>query len=146
MEIEPETTSRFGAGLLGHRTFRQLVKFGLVGASGFIINVSVFAFCLRVLGVHYRLAYVFAFGVAVTNNFCWNRLWTFRHQRDGSHMAMQGARFFAVSLLAAIAGFVLLEVFVRAGLAKIPSEMLAVTLVVPISFLGNKHWSFRHRP
>jgi putative flippase GtrA len=58
-------------------------------------------------------------------------------------MAMQGARFFAVSLLAAVAGFVLLEVFVRAGLPKIPGEMLAVALVVPISFLGNKHWSFR---
>ena len=65
---------------------------------------SVFAFCLRVLDVHYRLAYVIAFCVAVTNNFVWNRVWTFRHQRDDSHVAMQGARFFAVSLLAAAAG------------------------------------------
>ena len=143
MEAGQETSPRPRAGLLAHRTFRQLVKFGLVGASGFIINVSVFAFCLRVLDVHYRLAYVFAFCVAVTNNFFWNRVWTFRHQKDGTHVAMQGARFFAVSLLAAVAGFVLLEAFVRAGFPKIPGEMLAVTLVVPISFLGNKHWSFR---
>ena len=143
MKVEPDTSSRLGAGLLAHRTFRQLVKFGLVGASGFIVNVSVFAFCLRVLAVHYRLAYVIAFCVAVSNNFVWNRLWTFRQQRNGSHVAMQGARFFAVSLVAATGGFVLLEVFVRAGLPKIPAEMLAVALVVPISFLGNKHWSFR---
>jgi dolichol-phosphate mannosyltransferase len=143
MEAGQETSPRPRAGLLAHRTFRQLVKFGLVGASGFIINVSVFAFCLRVLDVHYRLAYVFAFCVAVTNNFFWNRVWTFRHQKDATHVAMQGARFFAVSLLAAVAGFVLLEAFVRAGFPKIPGEMLAVTLVVPISFLGNKHWSFR---
>ena len=143
MQIEPETTPRFAAGLLAHRTFRQLIKFGLVGATGFIINVSVFAFSLRVLDVHYRLAYVIAFCVAVSNNFAWNRIWTFRHQKDDSHMAMQGARFFAVSLLAAVAGFVLLEVFVRSGLPKIPGEMMAVALVVPISFLGNKHWSFR---
>jgi dolichol-phosphate mannosyltransferase len=143
MRVEPDTPARLGAGLLAHRTFRQLVKFGLVGASGFIVNVSVFAFCLRVLDVHYRLAYVFAFCVAVSNNFIWNRLWTFRQQRNGSHVAMQGARFFAVSLIAASGGFVLLELFVRAGLPKIPAEMLAVALVVPISFLGNKHWSFR---
>jgi dolichol-phosphate mannosyltransferase len=103
----------------------------------------VFAFSLRVLEVHYRLAYVFAFCIAVTNNFFWNRVWTFRHQKDGLHVAMQGARFFAVSLMAAVAGFVLLEAFVRAGFPKIPAEMLAVALVVPISFLGNKHWSFR---
>jgi putative flippase GtrA len=143
MAVEPETSPRFGAGLLAHTTFRQLVKFGLVGATGFLINVGVFAFCLRALDVHYRLAYVIAFAVAVTNNFVWNRVWTFRHQRDGSHVAMQGARFFAVSLVAATGGFVLLELFVRAGMPKIPGEMLAVVLVVPISFLGNKHWSFR---
>jgi putative flippase GtrA len=143
MQAGPETSPGVNSGLLAHRTFRELVKFGLVGASGFVVNVTVFAFCLRVLDVHYRLAYVFAFCVAVTNNFVWNRLWTFRRQRDGTHVALQGMRFFAVSLLAAAAGFVLLEVFVRAGLPKIPAEMLAVTLVVPISFLGNKHWSFR---
>jgi putative flippase GtrA len=143
MQIEDKTSPRLRAGLLGHRTFRQLVKFGLVGATGFVINVSVFAFCLRVLDVHYRIAYVIAFCVAVTNNFVWNRVWTFRHQKDDSHVAMQGARFFAVSLIAAAGGFVLLEAFVRSGLPKIPAEMLAVALVVPISFLGNKHWSFR---
>jgi putative flippase GtrA len=143
MQIEDKTSARVGAGLLAHHTFRQLVKFGLVGATGFIINVSVFAFCLRALDVHYRIAYVIAFCVAVTNNFVWNRVWTFRHQKDDSHVAMQGARFFAVSLVAAAGGFVLLEAFVRAGLPKIPAEMLAVALVVPISFLGNKHWSFR---
>jgi putative flippase GtrA len=143
MQVEDKTSPRLGAGLLGHRTLRQLVKFGLVGATGFVINVSVFAFCLRVLDVHYRIAYVIAFCVAVTNNFVWNRVWTFRHQKDDSHVAMQGARFFAVSLVAAAAGFILLEAFVRAGMPKIPAEMLAVSLVVPISFLGNKHWSFR---
>jgi putative flippase GtrA len=143
MQLEDKTSPRLRAGLLGHRTFRQLVKFGLVGATGFVINVSVFAFCLRVLDVHYRIAYVIAFCVAVTNNFVWNRVWTFRHQKDDSPVAMQGARFFAVSLVAAAGGFVLLEAFVRSGLPKIPAEMLAVALVVPISFLGNKHWSFR---
>jgi dolichol-phosphate mannosyltransferase len=143
MAVEPETSPRFGAALLQHTTFRQLVKFGLVGATGFLINVGVFAFCLRALDVHYRLAYVIAFAVAVTNNFVWNRIWTFRHERDRSHAAMQGMRFFAISLAAALVGFVLLELFVRAGMPKIPGEMLAVVLVVPISFLGNKHWSFR---
>jgi putative flippase GtrA len=143
MEAGQETSPRFRAGLLRHHTLRQLIKFGLVGATGFVINVSVFAFSLRVLDVHYRLAYVFAFCVAVTSNFVWNRVWTFRHEKDDSHVALQASRFFAVSLLAAVAGLVLLEAFVRGGMPKIPGEMLAVLLVVPISFLGNKHWSFR---
>ncbi|MDX6536715.1 MAG: hypothetical protein QOD37_1056 [Gaiellales bacterium] len=143
MQAGEETSPRLRAGLLRHHTVRQLVKFGLVGATGFVINVSVFAFSLRVLDVHYRLAYVFAFCVAVTSNFVWNRVWTFRHEKDDSHVALQASRFFAVSLLAAVGGLVLLEAFVRSGMPKIPGEMLAVLLVVPISFLGNKHWSFR---
>ena len=143
MQAGEETSPRLRAGLLRHHTVRQLVKFGLVGATGFVINVSVFAFSLRVLDVHYRLAYVFAFCLAVTSNFVWNRVWTFRHEKDDSHVALQASRFFAVSLLAAVGGLVLLEAFVRSGMPKIPGEMLAVLLVVPISFLGNKHWSFR---
>jgi putative flippase GtrA len=143
MQAGEETSPRLRVGLLRHHTVRQLVKFGLVGATGFVINVSVFAFSLRVLDVHYRLAYVFAFCVAVTSNFVWNRVWTFRHEKDDSHVALQASRFFAVSLLAAVGGLVLLEAFVRSGMPKIPGEMLAVLLVVPISFLGNKHWSFR---
>ena len=143
MQARPETTPRFGAGLLGHRTFRQLVKFGLVGATGFVINVGVFAFCLAVLGVHYRLAYVFAFCVAVTNNFSGTA--SGRSATSGT-AATWRCRARASSPSACwrrVAGFVLLEAFVRAGMPKIPGEMLAVALVVPISFLGNKHWSFR---
>ena len=39
-----------------------------------------------------------SFLVAVTNNYTWNRLWTFRGQRG--HVGYQGLRFFVVSLLA----------------------------------------------
>ena len=39
-----------------------------------------------------------SFLVAVTNNYTWNRLWTFRHQRG--HVAYQGLRFLVVSTIA----------------------------------------------
>ena len=128
----------------------RFVKFGLVGASGIPVNLIVLYLGQEWLlhgistpSVRLNASLALAIFCATINNFIWNRVWTFRHERDASHMAMQGARFFAVSLLAAAAGFVLLETFVRLGIPKIPAEMLAVALVVPISFLGNKHWSFR---
>ena len=144
MQIEPETTPRFAAGLLGHRTFRQLVKFGLVGATGFIINVSVFAFCLRVLEVHYRLAYVFAFCVAVTNNFLLNRYWTFK----ATHVtaAVQAPRFFVVSLGALALNLVALHVLISVfALQATSAQAVAIALATPISFAGNKLWSFSRR-
>jgi putative flippase GtrA len=39
----------------------------------------------------------------------------------------------------------LLTLFVEAGLGKIVSQAIAVVLVTPLNFLGNKLWSFRRR-
>src|SRR3954451_20661688 len=121
----------------------QLIQFGLVGSSGFVVNTLVYAFALNVLGVDYHLAAVLAFCVAVTNNFVWNRAWTFRHRRDSSHAALQGARFLTVSVAALIPNLIVLDLLVRAGMGKVTAQVIAVCLVVPISFLGNRLWSFR---
>ncbi len=122
----------------------QLVRFGLVGGTGFVINVGVYALCVHALAMNYRAAYVLAWLVAVTNNFVLNRHWTF-DARAGS-VRFQAIRFFVVSVAAAVFGFLLLTVFVEsAGLAKVPAEALAVAASTPLNFLGNKLWSFRHR-
>jgi putative flippase GtrA len=39
----------------------------------------------------------------------------------------------------------LLTAFVAAGLGKVVSQAIAVVLVMPINFVGNKLWSFRRR-
>jgi dolichol-phosphate mannosyltransferase len=87
------------------------------------------------------LAAVVSFAVAVTNNYAWNRLWTFRRQRG--HVVLQGARFLVVSLLALGANLAVLAVLVAIGTPKVPAQAAAIILVTPLSFLGNKLWSFR---
>jgi len=76
----------------------QLVRFAAVGASGYAVNLVVFAVSVHLVGIDYRLAAVLAFVVSVVNNFWWNRHWTFDAKHD--HAIVQGVRFFAVSLLA----------------------------------------------
>ena len=93
--------------------------------------------------MHYNLAAACSFLVAVTNNYTWNRLWTFRGQRG--HLGFQGLRFFVVSLLALGANELLLTVFVAFGVGKVVSQAIAVVLVTPINFVGNKLWSFGRR-
>src|SRR5205823_851310 len=75
----------------------QLFKFGLVGASGYVINLGAFTVLVEVAGVHHIAAAVLSFCLAVTNNFVLNRIWTFRDMRGG-HAGFQAARFFAVSV------------------------------------------------
>ena len=140
----PVTRARVARGLRKPENWLQLIKFGLVGLSGFVVNFAVYAFALHVLDVHYIAASTLAFCVAVANNFMWNRHWTFRATRHSSHAAFQAARFLTVAVSALIPNLILLSLFVEQfGMGKIPAQVLAVCLVTPISFLGNKLWSFR---
>ena len=91
----------------------------------------------------YRLAATGSFLVAVTNNYLWNRLWTFR--RDRGHFGHQGLRFFAVSVIVYVGNLAILTLLVELGLGKIVAQAIAIVLVTPANFIGNKLWSFRRR-
>ncbi len=121
-------------------TWLELVRFALVGASGYVVNLAVFSVLLG-RGADYRLAATGAFLVAVANNFLWNRRWTFR-ARDG-HAGFQAARFLVVSVTAFLAGLAMLHALVDgAGVAELPAQAVAIIAATPLSFVGNKLWSF----
>lgn len=117
----------------------QLAKFAVVGSSGYVVNLAVYATLLG-LGADFRTAACSSFLVAVANNYAWNRNWTFRTER--AHVAVQGARFFAVSLLALGCNLAFLSGLVAAGVAHLPAQAAAIVLATPLSFFGNKLWSF----
>jgi putative flippase GtrA len=121
----------------------QLAKFCTVGATGYVVNLAVFSALVLGLDWHHLAAATVSFLVAVTNNYTWNRLWTFRGQRG--HVAYQGIRFLVVAVCALAANLVVLETLVSIGLAKVPSQAIAIVLVMPLNFIGNKLWSFRRR-
>jgi len=120
----------------------QLVRFGIVGGSGFMVNLAVYALCVHAFGVDYRASSVVAWLIAVLNNFLLNRHWTF--DATAGSVRFQAIRFFVVSLVAEAFSLVLLTVLVEsAGVAKVPAQALAVAASMPLNFLGNKLWSFR---
>jgi putative flippase GtrA len=120
--------ARVNAGLRKRANWEQLVKFCFVGASGYAVNLFVFSFVFLVLGVHYIPG---------------NRLWTFRDQRG--HYGYQGMRFLVVSTLALGANLLVLSGLVAVGLEEVLAQAIAIVLVTPINFLGNKLWSFGPR-
>ena len=116
----------------------------MVGGSGYIVNLAVYTLLLRGAGLHYLLAATCSFLVAVTNNYTWNRLWTFRGQRG--HIAYQGLRFLVVSTIALCANLVILYALVQQlDVGKVIAQAIAIVLVTPLNFVGNKLWSFGRR-
>ena len=119
----------------------QLLRFCVVGGSGYVVNLAVFYACTQ-LGTGHRGAAVAAFLVAVTNNFAWNRRWTFADAR-GEHAGFQAARFLAVSVAAFLFSFGILELLVSAGVGDLAAQAIAIVSATPLSFVGNRLWSFR---
>ena len=135
--------ARVNAALRRRGNWEQLLKFCAVGLTGYVINLGVYALLVRSFGVHYIPAAVLSFLVAVTSNYPWNRIWTFRAQRG--HVAYQGMRFLVVSTLALGANLLVLQLFVDAGFDKVAAQAIAIVLVTPVNFVGNKLWSFAPR-
>ncbi len=131
---------RIGAGTRKAANWVQLVKFGLVGGSGYVINLAVFAVMNQNFGVHHTLAAVGAFGVAVSNNYLWNRYWTFGAGTGKARF--EAARFFAVSLGALLINLVVLQLLVIAEMQELQAQAVAVAVAMPFNFLGNKLWTF----
>jgi putative flippase GtrA len=120
----------------------QLIRFGMVGASGFVVNLAVFAVCVHGAKIDYRLASVVAYLISVLSNFWLNRHWTFDARE--AHPGHQALKFFAVSLIAYGFQFVILVSLVDStGMEKVFAQALAVLAAMPLSFIGQKLWSFK---
>jgi dolichol-phosphate mannosyltransferase len=135
--------ARVRAGMRKRKNWEQLGKFCVVGVIGYSVNLAVYTVLLDGAGLHYISAAVGSFLVAVTNNYLWNRLWTFRAQRGG--VAYQGMRFLIVSTVALLANLAVLHLLVTAGLGEVVAQAIAIVLVTPVNFVGNKLWSFGSR-
>ncbi len=133
---------RWRAALTSTDNWTQLGKFCAVGAIGYAINLAVYAVLIHE-GLHYLAAATCSFLVAVTSNYIWNRIWTFRAERG--HVGAQGARFLVVSLASLGANLGVLHLLITAGTGKFVGQAIAIVVVTPLNFIGNKLWSFRRR-
>ena len=141
MSPATELAYRISAAARRPASWIQLAKFGLVGGSGYLINLVAFALLTSGFGVHHVAAAIGAFCVAVTNNFVLNRYWTFGPGEGPAHF--QAARFFAVSLASLALNIAVLELLVSNHLTgELAAQAIAVAVAMPFNFLGNKLWTF----
>src|ERR671936_1329608 len=111
--VVSDLRARATRALRQRHNWEQLAKFCIVGASGYVVNLLVYTALLDGADLHYRLAATGSFLVAVTNNYLWNRLWTFSHRRG--HFGYQGLRFLIVSVLVYTGNLAILTLLVELG-------------------------------
>ena len=127
------------------RGVRQFVKFGIVGASGFIVNLVLFTLLQRVVPDHtaplqYNAIYSVSFLAGGVSNYFLNRIWTFR---STGHAGREGAQFLTVSVLALIVGLII-SALVSPYLGHGHKTWFLATLSgIVVNFFVNKYWTFR---
>jgi putative flippase GtrA len=118
----------------------QVLRYCVVGGTGYVVNLVAFLIADR--SMTYTLAFSLAFVLAATSNFVWNRVWTFQVRHGVPHH--QYVRFLTVSAMALCLDLAVLRALVEAGgMAKVSAAALAILVATPVSFLGNKLWTFQ---
>ncbi len=124
-----------------HDPATQLVRFGVVGALGYLLAMAVYASQIAV-GVSAYAAVPAAFILNGLFNFVLNRLWTF--PPSGRSIGSELVRFWVVGAASLVANYCALYLLHDvAGLAAVPAQAIAIVAATPVGFLGNKLWSFR---
>jgi putative flippase GtrA len=123
---------------------QMVVRFGIVGLAGYAFSIALFAALVGPLGWDHRLSAAAATSLALACTFVVNRAWTFA--ADDRAAGGQAWRFAVVSAVAVGVNVIAVHVLVdRLGLPKVHGEALAVGVQAPVSYVGNRAWTFaRH--
>jgi len=120
----------------------QFGRYALVGVLGWVISIASFAFLFHVVGLSSTLCATGAFCLALTNNFLWNRYWTFK--AGHGHAGFQATRFVVINICAFLFSLVVLRFAIDVvGLPPVAAQTAAVLTAAPPNFVAHRIWSFR---
>ena len=82
-------------------TFKQFIKFGIVGVSGTIIDLGILNILIFISdhasGAWFPLFKGTSTALAIVNSYIWNRKWTFKSQNDAK--VIEFGNFFIISVI-----------------------------------------------
>jgi putative flippase GtrA len=127
---------------LRKRGVRQFVKFGIVGASGTVVNFLIAHALEKTTTLSWFADFAIGFMVGGVSNYIFNRIWTFGSRRNP---LVEGLQFLAVSALALLVGRVVFAIAERTGTHHFTATWFVATLAGTfVNFFINKYWTFRH--
>ncbi len=124
------------------RGVRQLMKFGIVGTSGFVVNLVIFTILQKQTSLPYWADFSIGFMLGGVSNWFLNRIWTFR---SDAHPGREGAQFLTVSFLALLVGNVTGSLLENGAHFHYHHRVwfLSTLSGMVVNFFVNKYWTFR---
>ncbi|MCL4498948.1 MAG: GtrA family protein [Chloroflexi bacterium] len=118
----------------------RVIRFGIVGLSGTVVNLIVIHFLFGQLHWSPTIAAAIAVEVSVVNNFIWNNRWTFGHR------TISLVRFFRFNL-ASLGGLVITTIIFTVlvqwfRLHYIVADIVAIGAATSWNFVASIFWTW----
>jgi len=129
------------------RALRTFIRFGLVGASGTVVNLGLFSVALHV-GLNKYVASAVAIELSIIWNFVLNNYWTFAARKTRDRTRIKGLKYNLVSLVTlgvSFATFSLMSALVPHAPAVV-DQFVGIIPGVLVNYFLNSYWTFRHEP
>lgn len=123
----------------------EVVRYGIVGASGVFVDLALLALLVEVAGVPLLLANALSFSGAVASNYRLNSYWTFRARAQRSHAVGGGLFLFAALVGLAISEAGLWVASERLGVFYVWTKLGLVAVVFAWNYAFNNVVTFRHQ-
>ncbi len=122
----------------------QFMKFGIVGISNTLLALTIYTVLVEVVGMWYLAASAIGFVAGAVNGFLLNRRWTFAgHKGD----ALTPVRWGVVQSCGLLLNLGLVALCVESlGMGKLLGQAVAISIVVIVTFVANRAWTFRSHP
>ena len=120
-----------------NKLLNQILKFGLVGGTAFVIDYVLLYFCTEFLHIHYLISSIISFTVSVIFNYILSIKWVFDVKKK------QDVKDFVIFIILSVIGlginslimYVMVEKF---GVYYMLSKIVATAVVMVYNFITRK--------
>ena len=120
----------------------RFIRFGIVGASGMVVDFGVTWLCKEKLRWNKYVSNSLGFILAATNNYLWNRVWTFQSQSEA--VAREYISFVVIALIGlGLNNLIIYLVHERWHVNFFLSKLIAIACVTLWNFSMNYVFTFR---
>lgn len=119
----------------------KFLKFCVVGFSGMVVDFGVTWLCKEKFGWNKYISNSIGFVLAATNNYLWNRLWTFHS--TNTNIPVEYGKFFLISVIGLIINN--LTIYILHGKLKLNfylAKLFAIGVVTLWNFTMNYFFTF----
>ncbi len=126
------------------REWEKVVRFGLVGLSGILVNMGLLYALTEIAGLYYLVSAAIAIELSIVNNFVWNDVWTFKSAKNLGGNFQRFWSFQAVSMAGLAVNMSLLCLLADvAGVCYLFANLAGIFVAFAWNYAANRHYTWR---